>query len=101
MIVIGFAGGGRFAPAEMEASEYNHGLGHLDLDAIHFFIEGRQCESSMDGNFASLGYCFEDAVAEPVPCAYVEPQSFVLIGIRGELFHRHGEFNDLVSSVFK
>lgn len=50
----------------MEARELNHRLGHLDFNAIHFFVEGRQCESSMDGNFAPLGYCLENAVAEPV-----------------------------------
>lgn len=27
----------------------------------------RQCESSVDGNFASLGYCFENALSEPIP----------------------------------
>lgn len=83
----------------MEARKLNHWLGDLDFDAIHFFAVGRQCESSMDGNFTALGYCFENAVSEPIPGIAIYPQSFVFFGSGGELFHRHREFDDLVSSV--
>lgn len=83
----------------MKARQLDYGFGHFDFYSVHFFGESRESKPSVDENFAALRNALEYAVADPVPCIAVDPQSLVLIGVCRELLYGNRELNYFVSGI--
>lgn len=85
----------------MKARQLNYRLCDLDFGAIHLFIEGRERQSAMSHDFATLGDCFKNTLAKPAPGVDVEPERLVFVLVRRKLLNGYREFYDFVAGIIK